>query len=133
MGHDPLPQLRRFCEALEAMTATDLHAVAAGLEVRCATPAAEVEVWRTILAVDRELRRLRRTRDAARAAHVAVAAVQVAAGHEGIALPDEDVTRVARAAADIARAMVAGDGLAADARALLEGWRATFSPLGSAA
>jgi hypothetical protein len=45
-----------------------------------------------------------------------VAAVQ------GIALPDGEVTHVARAAAEIARGLVAGDELNGEVRMLLVGW-----------
>ncbi len=126
MGPRELPALQRFCGRLEVMGADDLHAVAAGLEVRGATAAGEVETWRAILEIDRELRRQRRTRDAARAAHRAATCVLGAAEHERIPLPDPEVTRVARAAADIARGILVDDALAADVRACLAAWQSTF-------
>jgi len=58
--------------------------------------------------VDNVLRRTGMSRSAAIAARQASAAVKTAAESDGMALPDPDVTRVARGAACIARAIVAG-------------------------
>jgi hypothetical protein len=52
--------------------------------------------------------------------------VLAAAGHAHIALPDVEVTRVARAASDIARGMVAGRSLDGEVGQLLSGWTSLF-------
>ena len=44
------------------------------------------------------------------------------AAQQGIALPDAEVTHVARAAAEIARGLVAGDEVSNEVQALLVDW-----------
>ena len=70
----------------------------------------------------RAIRHARAARHAARAAADAVALVQASAERAGMHLPDDDVTRVARAAAEIARGLAAGPGAAPIVQLLLEPW-----------
>jgi hypothetical protein len=88
----------------------------------CDSAGDEVDAWRATLAIDRELVRLGRRRDGARAASQAASAVQRAATDLGIPLPDHDVTQVARAAAELARAIVAGREVEEQLRQLLGHW-----------
>jgi hypothetical protein len=81
------------------MSADDLHRVAASLDAEQICD--EVDWWRATIAIDNLLRRTRCTRRAARAATDAAHAVQEAAGRAGFVLPDAEVTRVARAAAEV--------------------------------
>ena len=69
----------------------------------------EVDAWHATIAIDRALRHSHRTRlsGARRVGRGADGAARRDA--DGMALPDPDVTHVARAAAEIARGMVAGD------------------------
>jgi hypothetical protein len=53
--------------------------------------------------------------------------VQHAAERQGCALPDPAVTHVARAAAEIARGMIAGDDVAPEVGRLLQHWFPVFS------
>ena len=108
------------------MSPTDIHAVAAGLEAWQQTVHDEVEAWRVTMSVDRALRSTRTARAGAAAAQQAQRAVLCAASHADIALPDDEVTRVARAAGDIARGMVAQDALPEDASRLLRSWACLF-------
>jgi hypothetical protein len=67
------------------------------------------------MAVNAALRRQRRTREAGLAAHHASAAVLGAARECGVLDEDRDtVTAVARAASDVARALVAGHTISGD-------------------
>ena len=81
-------QLEGFVHALKHLDGDDIRAVACAID---------------------ELREESRTRLAARAAHNAVQAVRAAADASDIDIPDAVVIRVAREAALLARALVAGN------------------------
>ena len=68
-----------------------------------------------MLHVERVLRATHRRNQAAMAGLTVVALVQRAARRDGVDLPDDDVTRVARAAEQVARAIVGGPPAARDA------------------
>jgi hypothetical protein len=112
-----------FSRALEGLTAEDVHRIAATLTNNHSDNAAdEVEAWRVTLTIDRVLRRTHRTRLAARAASSITHTVLQIAAAQGIRLPDEEVTHVARAAAEVARGLVAGDDVRAEVETLLADW-----------
>ena len=112
-----------FSRALESLTAEDVHRIAATLTNNHSDNAAdEVEAWRVTLAIDRVLRRTHRTRLAARAASSITHTVLQIAAAQGIRLPDEEVTHVARAAAEVARGLIAGDDVRAEVGTLLVDW-----------
>jgi hypothetical protein len=111
-----------FTRALERLTAEDVHRIAVALVAHSESPADEVEAWRVTLTIDRVLRRTHRTRIAARAASTATHTVLQIAAAQGIRLPDEDVTHVARAAAEVARGLVAGDEVHSEVSTLLVDW-----------
>jgi hypothetical protein len=112
-----------FSRALEGLTADDVHRIAATLTSNHSDSAAdEVEAWRVTLTIDRVLRRTHRTRLAARAASSITHTVLQIAAVQGIRLPDEEVTHVARAAAEVARGLIAGDDVRAEVGALLVDW-----------
>ncbi len=112
-----------FSRALESLTAEDVHRIAATLTNNHSDNAAdEVEAWRVTLTIDRVLRRTHRTRLAARAASSITHTVLQIAAAQGIRLPDEEVTHVARAAAEVARGLIAGDDVRAEVGALLVDW-----------
>ena len=62
-----------------------------------------------MLTIEQTLRRTHRLHDAATAALAAATRVQAVAQQAHVDLPDDDVTRVARAAAQLARGLVVGD------------------------
>jgi hypothetical protein len=107
-------------ETLRRLSLADIRTIAASLETD--TAGDEVDMWRATIAIDRALRHSHRTRLAAHAAWDAAQAVQRAAEAEGVELPDHDVTHVARAAAEVARGIVAGDEVAAELSRLLQHW-----------
>jgi hypothetical protein len=112
-----------FSRALESLTAEDVHRIAATLTNNHSENAAdEVEAWRVTLTIDRVLRRTHRTRLAARAASSITHTVLQIAAAQGFRLPDEEVTHVARAAAEVARGLIAGDDVRAEVGALLVDW-----------
>jgi hypothetical protein len=117
MAHDAVAG---FLAALARLDASDLREVAERLDsdVLCD----EVDWWRATIAIDKVVRHARRGRQAAHAAAAAAATVQAAARRGGIALPDDDVTRVARAAADVARGLAAGPAARPVTAILLEHW-----------
>ena len=117
MAHDAADE---FLAALARLGVDDLRQVAARLDsdVLCD----EVDWWRATIAIDKVVRHARRGRQAAHAAAAAAANVQEAARRNGIALPDDDVTRVARAAADVARGLAAGPAARPVTQILLEHW-----------
>jgi hypothetical protein len=113
-------ELEEFVTALDTLTAADLHRVAQSLDLD--SLADEVDWWRATIAIDRAVRHARATRHAARAAARAVAIVQARAVHAGYLLPHDEVTRVARAAAEVARGLAAGPSTQPIVRLLLEPW-----------
>jgi len=110
----------RFIQILEELDEASIAAAAAELEESTASAAGEVSWWRATVAIDRELRARRVGRQAAQAAHRASTAVLRAAARNGNSLPDDLVTSVARAAADVARGIAAGSAATDD---LLAGCR----------
>jgi len=117
MAHDALDG---FLAALARLEASGVRDVAARLDSEALCD--EVDWWRATIAIDKVVRHARRGRQAAHAASVAAATVQQAARRAGIALPDDDVTRVARAAADVARGLAAGPAARPVTQILLEHW-----------
>lgn len=118
-------ELPDFTTALSRLSEPDVRRVAVSLAAHSDSAGGEVDAWRATLGIDRSLRRSHRSREAGRAALAATHAVQGAATTDGFALPDHDVTLVARAAAEIARGIVAGEPAEDDVRMLLE----HFGPL----
>jgi hypothetical protein len=115
-------EIKSFTSALGRMSAADLNEVAAALHTHTGSAADEVDAWRITITIDRALRRAHRARVAAHAASDASHAVLRAAEAQGITLPDAAVTHVARAAAEVARGMVAGPDAADEVRLLLGPW-----------
>src|SRR5262245_61305526 len=85
----------------------DLNAVARAIDASHQTAADEVMAWEDLMRIDEALRLQGRSRVAARAAHEAVSAVRLAVAASDVEVPETVVTRVAREAALLARAMVA--------------------------
>jgi hypothetical protein len=112
--------LTELLDALRQLTAADVRAVASSLASD--TAGDEVDAWHATIAIDRALRHSHRSRLAARAAWDAAQAVQRGAEAAGTPLPDVDVTHVARAAAEVARGIVAGDDCATEVDDLLRHW-----------
>jgi hypothetical protein len=117
----------RFTETLETMTGGDLRRVAASLDSDLICD--EVDWWRATIAIDKALRHQHCTRRAARAATDAAHAVQAAACRAGIVLPDAGITRVARAAAEVARGLAAGPPARPVVGMLLEYWGEIATPV----
>jgi hypothetical protein len=106
--------------ALGRLTIDDIRSIARSLEAD--TAGDEVDAWRATIAIDRALRHSHRSRQAAKGAWDAAQVVQRAAVAQGVELPDPDVTHVARAAAEVARGLIAGDDVAAEVSRLLLHW-----------
>ena len=96
--------------------------MATELDAAYSTAADELAATRAILAIEHALRRTHRRVEAALAARTIGAAVQQVARRERVRLPDDAVTKVARAAGQYARALVAGDEVADEAAALGGRW-----------
>ncbi|MGZ4803903.1 MAG: hypothetical protein ACXV9P_14970 [Acidimicrobiia bacterium] len=103
-------QLEGFVNALKHLDGDDIRAVACAIDEHHQTVADEVAAWEAVMCIDEALREASRSRIAARAAHEAVQAVRAAAEASDIEIPDAMVIRVAREAALLARALVAGTG-----------------------
>ena len=117
--------LTEFHAALKHLTVDDIRHVARSLASD--TAGDEVDAWHATIAIDRALRHSHRSRHAARAAWDAAQIVQRAAEEQGVTLPDIDVTHVARAAAEVARGMVAGDECILEVAQLLQHWFPVFA------
>jgi hypothetical protein len=124
----PVPEpAGEFIGVLRTMTGNDLHRVAASLDSDAICD--EVDWWRATIAIDKVLRHQHGTHRAARAATDAAHAVQDAASRAGIPLPDAQITRVARAAAEVARGLAAGAPARPVVGLLLEYWGEITSPV----
>jgi len=117
--------LTEFHAALRRLTVDDIHGIARSLASD--TAGDEVDAWHATIAIDRALRHSHRTRHAAHAARDAAQAVQRVAEENSVELPDVDVTHVARAAAEVARGMVAGDDVVVEVNQLLQHWFPVFA------
>lgn len=102
-------ELLAFVEALQRLSGAELRDLAFDLEHAVDCVADELALSKALVDLDRAARRVHRELEAGLAAHVTVEAVLTAARSAGIALPDADVTRVARCASHIARALVASE------------------------
>lgn len=116
--------LDTFTTLLADLDAGDLEMIAKSVDA--VSVGDEVDAWHAMINIDKELRRLHRSRNAAHAAYQASQAVLVAAGRQGWELPHPAATKVARAAADIARAITAGDGCRVELAFLLQSWIAVL-------
>jgi hypothetical protein len=112
--------LTEFHDALKQLTVDDIRHVARSLASD--TAGDEVDAWHATIAIDRALRHSHRSRHAGSAAWDAAQTVQRAAEANGMHLPDVDVTHVARAAAEIARGITAGDECALAVSQLMQHW-----------
>jgi hypothetical protein len=101
-------ELVGFARVLRDLTADDIFEVASDLETMVESTAGQVAATRAVLSIEQSLRCLRRSAQAGLAAHAVAQSVLAAAERSGIELPNDDVTRVARSAASLARGMVAG-------------------------
>ncbi|HUV11568.1 MAG TPA: hypothetical protein VMX12_11365, partial [Acidimicrobiia bacterium] len=104
--YDETIEVGRFLAALGRLSGPDIEKVARALDSEALCD--EVDWWRATIAIDKVARRARRTREAGRWATEAARAVEVAAGRSRAGLPEDDVLRVGRAAADVARGLAAG-------------------------
>jgi hypothetical protein len=121
--------LLEFLGALERLSESDIRDLARKFQARFVSPADEVEWWRANLAIEQVARRSRARSQAVTAAgHEAARAVVGAAQRSRLALPDTDVTCVARAANRIACALRLGSDGATHLGTLLKGWSSAFVP-----
>jgi hypothetical protein len=113
-----------FGQALGELTVDDIRSIALDLAAASLSTADEVAVTRSVLVIEQTLRRTHRRPNAATAALAAATTVQDVAHRACIALPDNDVTRVARAAAQLSRGLVVADSRGVDGalRCLGKGW-----------
>lgn len=122
--------LHQFTDRLATMTGTEICEIAHELRDLFGSAEGEVAWWRATVAIDRTLKRERRSRAGGRAAHGAAQAVVEAArlGHIDASHRDE-VTLVARAAGDVARGLAAGGPGEVYAADLLRPWRPLLTPV----
>jgi len=96
-----------FAERLSVLTAWEITELAALLRREHDTAEGEVSWWRATIAIGAGLKRHHRSREAGIEAHRAAGAVQQAAARYEHAVARDDVIVVARAAAEVARLLVA--------------------------
>jgi hypothetical protein len=121
--------LPEFLSALRRLSESDIRDLARRLQARFVSPADEVEWWRATLAIEHVARSSRaRSQTVTAAGHEAARAVVGAAQQCGLALPDTDVTCVARAANKIACALCLGSDGAMHLGTLFKGWSTAFVP-----
>ncbi|HEY7438486.1 MAG TPA: hypothetical protein VIC35_03730 [Acidimicrobiia bacterium] len=115
--------IARFVSSLERLSADDLRMIASAIDDPHCNAAAEVAAWEDLIAVDGALRATGRGKEAARAAHEAVKAVRHSAEQSQVLLDATAVTRVAREAAVVARALVAGEDAQPSVTRVYDTWR----------
>ena len=97
-----------FNQRLRELSGEAICTLATALRHELDTTEGEVAWWRATIAITAALKRQRRSREAGLAAHTASVALVDAATRAGlIDSAREDVTIVARAASEVARALVA--------------------------
>jgi hypothetical protein len=112
--------LTEFTDGLRHLSVDDIHRVATSLASD--TVGDEVDAWHATIAIDRALRHSHKSRHAGRTAWDAAQTVQHVGEANGMQLPDVDVTHVARAAAEIARGLTAGDDCELEVHQLMQHW-----------
>jgi hypothetical protein len=122
-------ELLQFNRALAQMDMTDIRGVADAIDRSFDSADGEVAWWRAHLDIDQALKQRGALRQAATAAHSAADAVLAAAARAHIPLPDPAVTRVAREAQEIARAIVAGGAARRSLELLLGHWQFALRPV----
>jgi len=112
-----------FERALAELTLADIRSIARDLSDSISTTAEEIAATRAVLTIDHTLKRMHRLHFAAAVSvHAATTVQDVASAH--IELPDADVTRVARSAAQLARGLLAdGPGVHESLSILGRGWQ----------
>jgi hypothetical protein len=95
-----------FGRALTELSFDDVRLIALDLRAACTSTADEIGHTRAVLLIEHSLRRAHRMHDALTAAYECATNVQGVAQRAGVELPDDDVTFVARAAAQLARGLV---------------------------
>lgn len=118
--YDETTDVGRFLASLSRLSGPDVEKVANALDSEALLD--EVDWWRATIAIDKVVRRARCSREAGRWASEAARVVEVAAGRSRTGLPEHDVRRVARAAADVARGLAAGPAARPVVGLLLECW-----------
>ena len=122
--------VRRFAECIERLTSQEIDAIAEAHRSLAESVSDEVEAWQVLLAVDRSLRAAHRSREAGLAAATARRLVVKAAERGDRALPDGEVTEVARFAGDIARSLVAEPLVDECLCQVIDRWAAMFEARG---
>ena len=117
--------LAAFGRSLAALSVEDLRGIASDLHASCSSAADELANTRAALLIEHTLRRAHRMHDAATSGLFAATTVQTVAERAHLDLPNDDVTCVARAAAQLARGLVVGDEPGVDDAlgVLGRGWR----------
>ena len=115
-------ELGAFTGTLRQLSVTEIRTLAADLRSDTRSAEEEITAMRAMLAIDGHLHGVVMRNRAALAARDAAALVQRAALAEGVGLPDDDVTCVARAAAVIARGIVAGSEADREVQLLSQPW-----------
>ncbi len=106
------------------LSVDDIRTISLDLSSAVASTADEIATTRAVLMIEQTLRRTHRLHNAATASLAVATTVQDVADKEHVPLPDPDVTRVARAAAQLVRGIVAIDspGIDEAVRCLSRGW-----------
>jgi hypothetical protein len=127
-------EVASFAARLGRLTGDQIEALAGVVRAELGSADGEVQWWRATLGVERSLRCARRGRLAGAAGHEASAAVLRAADAAGIrSTRRDDVTLVARAASDVARAIVAGGEQVPCRVAAVPAWAAVLATADAAA
>jgi len=102
----------QFSERLRDLSGDVIVAIATTIRHEMESVDGEVTWWRATITIGATLKRYHRSREAGLAAHRASIAVLEAAERSSVPVSRDDATLVARAASEVARALVADRGSA---------------------
>ena len=127
--------LATFTHGLRRLSEEDIRTCATGLKAEQMSVSDEVRQWRAELAIERLLRthcNRAESQRASVAAHRAAVTVVEAARLHGLEPPHPDVTRVARAASQIARGLAVNGVASSFVQIMLDRWERALSEGGRA-
>jgi hypothetical protein len=126
-------EIQDFQQALGRLSGPDIVKLAACIDEHFRCAGDEVDWWQATIAIDRVVKAKGQWRAAALAASGAARLVLHAAEAAGIALPDANVTSVARSAGEVVRGLLAGPAAGAQTACLLQAWTPLFASLAAPA
>lgn len=120
-------ELAEFLGAINRLTGRDLERINAAMVARSKIQGDEIDAWNVTVTIENAIRTQRLSVRAGNAAHQAADALRHIATKAGWKTDDERTVRTARAAAEIARGIVAGLDAEVAVKSLMVAFEASFA------